>query len=116
MRVPYALMLGTAGGALEFIPLAGPLLAGAAMMTVAVLAGYQHWAFLLLFLLVWRLIQGYVISPRVMGGSVEFHPLAPLFGILASGEIAGILGLYLSIPPMARFRIVLLRSRSYPQN
>src|SRR5208283_587269 len=27
MRVPYALMLGTAGGALEFVPLAGPLLA-----------------------------------------------------------------------------------------
>ena len=48
MRVPYALMLGTAGGALEFVPVAGPLLAGAAMMIVAVLAGYPHWAFLLL--------------------------------------------------------------------
>ena len=43
MRVPYALMLGTAGGALEFVPVAGPLLAGVAMMTVAVLTGYQHW-------------------------------------------------------------------------
>src|SRR5208283_3537641 len=82
MRVPYALTLGTVGGALEFIPMAGPLLAGVAMMIVAVLAGYPHWAFLLLFLLVWRLVQDYVISPRVMGGSVELHPLAALFGIL----------------------------------
>src|SRR5258708_21757072 len=105
MRVPYALMLGTAGGALEFIPLAGPLLAGAAMMTVAVLAGYQHWAFLLLFLLVWRLIPDYVISPRVMGVSVELHPLAALFGILAGGGIARILCVYLSIPLMAQFPI-----------
>ena len=56
VRVPYALMLGTVGGALEFVPLAGPLLAGVAMMIVAVLAGYQHWAFLLLFLLIWRMI------------------------------------------------------------
>jgi len=113
MRVPYALMLGTAGGALEFIPLAGPLLAGAAMMTVAVLAGYQHWAFLLLFLVVWRMIQDYVISPRVMGVSVELHPLAALFGILAGGEIAGVLGVYLSIPVMASLRIVWRRWRIY---
>jgi predicted PurR-regulated permease PerM len=115
MRVPFALTLGTAGGALEFVPLAGPLLAGAVMMVVAVLAGYPHWAFLLLFLLVWRMIQDYVISPRVMGVSVELHPLAALFGILAGGEIAGILGVYLSIPVMASLRIVWRRWRIYAE-
>jgi predicted PurR-regulated permease PerM len=115
MRVPYALMLGTAGGAMEFVPVAGPLLAGAAMIMVAVLAGYQHWAFVLLFLLVWRLIQDYVISPRIMGVSVELHPLAALFGILAGGEIAGILGVYLSIPVMASLRIVWRRWRIYAE-
>jgi predicted PurR-regulated permease PerM len=115
MRVPYALMLGTAGGAMEFVPVAGPLLAGAAMMIVAVLAGYQHWIFLLLFLLVWRMVQDYVISPRIMGASVELHPLAALFGILAGGEIAGILGVYLSIPVMASLRIVWRRWRIYAE-
>lgn len=115
VRVPYALMLGTAGGALEFVPVAGPLLAGAAMMVVAVLSGYQHWAVLLLFLVAWRMIQDYVISPRIMGGSVELHPLAALFGILAGGEIAGILGVYLSIPVMASLRIVWRRWRIYAE-
>jgi predicted PurR-regulated permease PerM len=115
MRVPYALMLGTVGGALEFVPLAGPLLAGAAMVTVAVLAGYSHWPFLLLFLFLWRMVLDYVISPRVMGGSVELHPLAALFGILAGGEIAGILGVYLSIPVMASLRIVWRRWRIYAE-
>jgi predicted PurR-regulated permease PerM len=115
MRVPYALMLGTAGGALEFVPLAGPLLAGTAMMTVAVLSGYAHWPFLLLFLFLWRMVLDYVISPRVMGVSVELHPLAALFGILAGGEIAGILGVYLSIPVMASLRIVWRRWRIYAE-
>ena len=64
-------------------------MAGAAMMIVAVLTGYQHWLLLLLFLFVWRMVQDYVISPRIMGASVELHPLAALFGILAGGEIAG---------------------------
>jgi predicted PurR-regulated permease PerM len=115
MRVPFALMLGTAGGVLEFVPLAGPLLAGAAMMIVAILSGYQHWALLLLFLFVWRMLLDYVISPRVMGVSVELHPLAALFGILAGGEIAGILGVYLSIPVMASLRIVWRRWRIYAE-
>jgi len=115
MRVPYALMLGTAGGALEFVPLAGPLLAGVAMMIVAILSGYQHWPFLLLFLFLWRMVLDYVISPRVMGVSVELHPLAALFGILAGGEIAGVLGVYLSIPVMASLRIVWRRWRIYAE-
>jgi predicted PurR-regulated permease PerM len=115
MRVPYALMLGTAGGALEFVPVAGPLVAGVAMTMVAVLSGYPHWPLLVLFLLVWRGIQDYVISPRLMGKSVELHPLAAIFGILAGGEIAGVLGVYLSIPVMASLRIVWRRWRIYAE-
>jgi len=115
MRVPYALMLGTAGGALEFVPVAGPLVAGLIMIVVAVLTGYSYWPWLLLFLVVWRIVQDYVISPRIMGGSVELHPLAALFGVLAGAEIAGVLGVYLSIPVMASLRIVWRRWRIYAE-
>lgn len=115
LRVPYALVLGTAGGFLEFVPVVGPLVAGVSMMVVAVLAGYAHWPLLLLFLVAWRIVQDYVISPRVMGASVELHPLAALFGILAGGEIAGVLGVYLSIPVMASLRIVWRRWRIFAE-
>lgn len=115
MRVPYALMLGTAGGALEFVPLVGPLVAGVTMTVVAILTGYPHWPFLVLFLFIWRMVQDYVISPRIMGASVELHPLAALFGILAGGEIAGVLGVYLSIPVMASLRIVWRRWRIFAE-
>ena len=115
MRVPYAMVLGVAGGALEFIPVVGPLVAGTAMIIVAVLAGYSYWPLLLLFLLVWRVVQDYVIVPRIMGGSVQLHPLAALFGVLAGGEIAGVLGVYLSIPVMASLRIVWRRWRIYAE-
>jgi predicted PurR-regulated permease PerM len=113
MGVPYALVLGTAGGVMEFIPVVGPLVAALLILSVAVLMNYPHWAMLLLFLLVWRVIQDYVISPRVMGKSMELHPLAALFGVMAGGEIAGVLGVYLSIPVMASLRIVWRRGRIY---
>jgi predicted PurR-regulated permease PerM len=115
MRVPYALMLGTAGGILEFIPVVGPLVAAALILGVALLTGFSHWLFLLIFLIAWRLIQDYVVSPRVMGRSMELHPLAAIFGVLAGGEIAGVLGVYLSIPVMASLRIVWRRWRMYAE-
>jgi predicted PurR-regulated permease PerM len=110
---PYALVLGTAGGVMEFIPVVGPLVAGLIIMGVALLTSFRHWALLLIFLIVWRLIQDYVVSPRIMGKSMELHPLAAIFGVMAGGEIAGVLGVYLSIPVMASLRIVWRRTRIY---
>ena len=113
-RVPYALMLGTAGGLLEFIPVVGPLVAAALILGVALLTG-SHWVLVLIFLGAWRVIQDYVVVPRVMGKSMELHPLAAIFGVLAGGEIAGVLGVYLSIPVMASLRIVWRRWRMYAE-
>jgi len=115
IRVPYALVLGTAGGMMEFIPVVGPLVAAVLIFSVALLMSYPHWLILLTFLGAWRLVQDYMISPRVMGKSMELHPLAAIFGVLAGGEIAGVLGIYLSIPIMASLRIVWRRWRLYAE-
>jgi predicted PurR-regulated permease PerM len=115
MQVPYALVLGTAGGVLEFIPVLGPLVAAFLIVAASLLLSYQHWLILLVFLGAWRLVQDYVISPRIMGKSMELHPLGAIFGVLAGGEIAGVLGIYLSIPVMASLRIVWRRWRLYAE-
>jgi predicted PurR-regulated permease PerM len=115
MGVPYALVLGTIGGVLEFIPVVGPLAAGLIIVSVALLMSYPHWLVLVIFLGIWRLIQDYVSSPRIMGQSMELHPLAAIFGVMAGGEVAGILGIYLSIPVMASLRIVFRRWRLYAE-
>jgi len=115
MGVPNALVLGTIGGLLEFIPVVGPLAAAVIIVGVALLMGFQHWLWLIVFLGIWRLIQDYVSSPRIMGHSMELHPLAAIFGVMAGGEVAGILGIFLSIPVMASLRIVFRRWRLYAE-
>ena len=115
MGVPYALVLGTIGGVLEFVPVVGPLAGALTIVSVALLMSYPHWVILLVFLGVWRLVQDYVSSPRIMGESMELHSLAAIFGVMAGGEVAGILGIYLSIPVMASLRIVLRRWRLYAE-
>ena len=93
-------------------------MAAALIVSVALLtgfSGYPHWIGLVVFLIVWRLIQDYVVSPRILGKSTELHPLAAIFGVLAGGEVAGVLGVYLSIPVMASLRIVWRRWRLYAE-
>ena len=115
-RVPYALALGPAAGALEFVPVVGPAVGGLLVLAVALLSGYGHVLWLLIFLLIWRGIQDYVSSPRIMGSTLELHPLTVLFGVLAGGEVAGVIGVFLSIPVLATLRILwhawLLQRRS----
>jgi len=113
--VPYALVLGTIGGVLEFIPVVGPLVAGVTIIAAALLTSYKHWLVIVIFLIAWRMIQDYVSSPRIMGESMELHPLAAIFGVMAGAEVAGILGIYLSIPVMAALRIVFRRWRLYAE-
>src|ERR1700692_706227 len=115
MGMPYALVLGTIGGLLEFIPVVGPLVAAVIIVGVALLLSFPHWLGLVVFLGIWRLIQDYVTSPRIMGHSMELHPLAAIFGVMAGGEVAGILGIFLSIPVMASLRIVFRRWRLYAE-
>ena len=115
VRAPNPLVLGTLGGVLEFVPVVGPLVGAFTIMIVALATGYPHWLVLLVFLGAWRLTQDYVSSPRIMGESMELHPLAAIFGVMAGGEVAGILGIYLSIPVMASLRIVFRRWRLYAE-
>ncbi|HWZ42138.1 MAG TPA: AI-2E family transporter [Candidatus Saccharimonadales bacterium] len=106
MRVDYALALGPAAGALEFVPVVGPFIGIALITGAAFLSGYNHVLWVLIFLLVWRGIQDYVTSPRIMGDKLELHSLAVLFGVLAGGEVAGVIGVFLSIPVLATLRIL----------
>jgi predicted PurR-regulated permease PerM len=104
--VPYALVLAGIGGALEFIPVIGPLTAGVVAIGVSLFSGYAHPWLLALFVLVWRGIQDYGTSPLVMARGIEIHPALVVFGVLAGGEIAGVAGMFLSVPIIAAIRIV----------
>jgi predicted PurR-regulated permease PerM len=105
LRVPYAAALGPAAGALEFIPVVGPILGWLLVLGVGFLIGYHHLFWVFVFLLLWRGMQDYVNSPRILGDKLKLHPLAILFGVLAGGEVAGVIGVFLSIPVLASLRI-----------
>ncbi len=111
-HVPFAFVLGPVAGIFEFIPVVGPAVASVAIFGLALLAGYPHLLWIFLFLGTWRTIQDYVNAPRIMGSSLEISPLAEIFGVLAGGEIGGVIGALVSVPVMAILRILWRRLRA----
>lgn len=108
---PYAFLLAGTAGLLEFIPVVGPLAAGAIVMLVCAFSGYTHLLWFAIFWIVYRLVQDYVISPNLMGSGVELHPLFVLFGVLAGERIAGIPGMFFSVPVIATLRVIYIRAQ-----
>ena len=99
---PSPLVLGLIAGMLEFVPLVGPLVVAILVTLLALLHSGIGMAFVvLLFLGVLRVVQDYVIYPRIIGQGIHLHPLAVILAILAGAEIAGVAGIFLAIPVIA---------------
>jgi predicted PurR-regulated permease PerM len=111
MGVPYSVLLASIAFPLEFIPLVGPLVAAITIISVNIFSGYPHLLAVIAFLGIYRMIQDYVISPRLMSAGVELQPLFVILGVFAGGEIAGVKGTFLSVPVMALLRVVYRRIR-----
>jgi len=114
--VPYGILLAAIAFPLEFIPMLGPLAAAVIILMVAGLSGFHHLLWILVFLAVFRVFQDYVLSPHLLSAGTELHPLVVIFGVLAGGQIAGIMGSFLSVPVLATLRIVYRQLQKKPQN
>jgi predicted PurR-regulated permease PerM len=114
-RVQYGIILGILAGTLEFIPIIGPLVGAIVVLVVAYLTGFHYVWLLILFFGGWRIVQDYVNSPTLMHRSLRLHPLGVIFAVLAGGEIAGFIGVYLSIPLAAALQIFWRRWHAYSE-
>lgn len=111
---PYPLLLAAIACILEFIPVVGPLVGSVVIILVSAFTGYDHMWWIVFFLVVYRIFQDYVLNPYLMSAGVEIHPLLVLFGVFAGEEIAGIPGMFFSIPLIAALRLIVRRLSFHP--
>ncbi|MFL6254883.1 MAG: AI-2E family transporter [Pyrinomonadaceae bacterium] len=97
----YALVLGLVAGMFEFIPMLGPLVVAVLAGMVAGFDSVTKAFAVLTFLGVLRIVQDYVLYPRIIGSGIHLHPLAVILAILAGHELAGVAGIFLAIPVIA---------------
>jgi predicted PurR-regulated permease PerM len=106
LGVQYALLLSSIAFFCEFIPVMGPLTAMCIILAVTGLTGYPHLLWIVAFLGTFRLVQDYVIVPKLMGDGVQLHPIWVIFGVFAGDRIGGVAGVFLSVPAIALARLL----------
>ena len=96
--LPFWLLVGVFAGFVEIIPVIGPLTAGAVAvgvgltesLTVAIAAG--------LAVLVVRLLEDYLVIPKVLGEAVGLSPLLVLVSVTSTAILFGEFAVLLAIP------------------
>ena len=112
--LPYAVVMGLIAGVMEFVPNVGPIIA---LVPAALVALFQGSSFLPLsnlwfaalvvgLYVVIQQVEGNLLVPRILGRSLNLHPLVVLIGIIGGGSLAGILGMLLAAPVLATLRVV----------
>lgn len=102
----YAALLGILAGVFEFVPLIGPLTIFIVAFVLAFLQSPWLAVYTLVFLLILRLTHDYVTYPRIVRQGIHLHPLAIIFSVLAGEQVAGIPGVFLSIPIVALLTVL----------
>lgn len=112
--LPYAVVLGIIAGVMEFVPNLGPAIALVPAVLLALFKGSNFlplsnfWFAVLvtgLYILIQQ-IESNLLVPRVMGRSLNLHPLVVLIGVIIGGNLAGIIGMLLAAPVLATLRVI----------
>jgi predicted PurR-regulated permease PerM len=58
-----------------------------------------------------QLIEGFFLTPRLVGKRIGLHPLAVIFALLAFGQLLGLVGVLVALPVSAVLLVVIRRTR-----
>lgn len=112
--VKNALLLGILAGILETIPNLGPALAALPAVALAFFLGSEHlalsngWFALLVagLYVVIQQVENNLLVPRIIGRSVNLHPVVVIVGAIGGAMVGGILGILLAAPVLGSARIL----------
>lgn len=102
-------IVGILTGILSFIPYVG-FFTGLVISALLALAGgatLTQWGALGVIFLAGNILEGYILTPRLVGKRVGLHPLWILFAVLAGGCLAGFLGVLVAVPVAAVIGVIL---------
>jgi predicted PurR-regulated permease PerM len=104
-----AVLIGLLAGIVSFVPYLGIIVGGGAAL-IAAAVQFQDWfhpGMVLVVFVVGQMLEGFVLTPWLVGDRVGLHPVAVIFAILAGGQLFGFLGVLLALPVTAVLMVVL---------
>jgi predicted PurR-regulated permease PerM len=118
-RVPLALIIGPLAGLLSLVPYMGFIL-GIGLASIFVLLEFQGpWQFagVAITFAAAHAIEGWVLTPKLIGDRVGLHPVWVLIALLLGGELFGFSGVVVAVPVAAALRVILRHAfRAYQES
>jgi predicted PurR-regulated permease PerM len=105
----FGFLIGLMTGLLSFIPFVGAASGFLIAVIVAIAQFWPDWASLLMVVgvfVVGQGLEGYVLSPKLVGAKVGLHPVWMMFALLAFGYLLGFIGLLIAVPLAATIGVL----------
>ena len=102
-------LIGMIAGLLSFVPYLGTAI-GLVAAVIATLVEHGDLFHLVMVCAVFgggQLIEGFVLTPWLVGDRIGLHPVAVIFAIMAGGQLFGFLGVLLALPAAAVIMVLL---------
>jgi len=114
LGIRYAPVLGLLAGLLEVVPSIGPTIAAVPAILLALfqentLFGMSNFWYAVLvagMYIVIQQLENNLIVPRILGRSLNLHPVLVLIAVVVGGSLGGVLGILLAAPTLATIRVI----------
>ena len=104
LGLEYGLLVGLFSGLISFIPLIGVILGGLVALVVSLAQFWEtpEWVGVVLIIFLFgQVLEGNLLTPRLVGKSVKLHPLWIIFSVTCFGSLMGWVGVILAVPSAA---------------
>ena len=112
--VPYPLLLGIFVALFDLVPVVGSTIAGIGVAAVALTVSLPVCIATTAFFVVFRLLEDYLLVPRIIGRVVKVPALITVVAVLIGGALLGIVGALVAIP-IAAALLLLTQEVLYPR-
>ena len=112
--VPYALLLAIFVALFDLIPMVGSTIAGLVVTAVSLARGVPLAIATGIFYIVYRLVEDYLLNPRVMKHTVKVSLGLTIIATLIGGTLLGLVGALVAIPAAATIEL-LLQEVAFPR-
>lgn len=102
----YALLLAIFAFFMNMIPFIGPWISLAPAIIVALITDPMDVVWVCVVTVIAQQIESNLITPNIMGKSLDIHPLTVISLVLAAGNIAGFIGIIIAIPTYAVIKVI----------
>jgi predicted PurR-regulated permease PerM len=109
IHLDFGFLIGVVGGVLSVVPYVGSLTALVLALGVALVQGFPSFKLFFLALAVvgvGQFLEGYVVSPKLVGESIGLHPVWLMFALFAFGALFGFTGLLIAVPAAAAIGVL----------